>query len=238
MKKIDSQILCFRTAFTNSYLVKLPNGYLLVDTGYQNRYEQFLEELKATRIELHEITYLMLTHHHEDHAGFARKLLLNSKAKLVIHENALPFLAEGTHENRGEHWNPWVHQLITPFSRILSHKYPPLKIRKDDIILQNDNPMKISDLGLNGKIVYTPGHSSDSISLVLQDGKAIVGDAAMNLLNLGETRYRPFFIQDIDDVFGSWKKLIEFEVRTIYPSHGRPFSVEKLIRNLHSAKTS
>lgn len=217
-------------------MIKLPEGYLLIDTGYHDRYKQFLKQLKAAKIESNEITFLMLTHHHEDHVGFAEELRLDTGAKLIVHKYALPFLTRGTHENRGEHWNRTVHRLITPFSKILSHKYPPVDIRRDDIILHDNNPMKTSNLGLNGKIVCTPGHSSDSVSLILDDGKAFIGDASMNLLGLGETRYRPFFIQDRNEIFGSWRRLIESGARNLYPSHGKPFSVEKLVRNLDLSK--
>jgi hydroxyacylglutathione hydrolase len=195
-----------------------------------------LKELETAKIDPQEISYLVLTHHHDDHVGFARKFLLNSQARLIVHNNALPFLGKGIHDNRREHWNWWIHQLISPFSKILNHKYPPLNVRKDDIILHNDSPKTLLDLGLDGELISAPGHSSDSISIVLDDGNAIVGDVAMNLLNFGETKYRPFFIQDIEEIFRSRKKLIKFGTRTVYPSHGRPFSVEKLIRNLRFAE--
>ena len=76
--------------------------------------------------------------------------------------------------------------------------------------------------------MYTPGHTEDSISVLLSDGSAIVGDVAMNFLNICHTRHSPIYIQDFEEMYGSWKKLIEHGAKTIYPAHGKPFSAEEL----------
>lgn len=232
MKRISNQILSFKLGFTNNFLVKLQKGYLLVDTSYSNKFNQFLKKLEEANTTLTEISHLVLTHHHEDHAGFARKILDNSQTKLIVHNNAVHFLKLGIHDHRGKHWNGLIDQLLSSFSKLQKHNYPSLTIRKDDIILQNDDPKNLSDLGVEGKIIATPGHSSDSISLVFNDGNAIVGDAAMNLLNLGETKYRPFFIQNLDEIYRSWKKLINSGAKTLYPAHGTPFPIEKVSKEL------
>ena len=178
MKKISNKILSFKLGFTNNFLIKLQKGYLLIDTGYSNKYNKFLKELTKANIALKEISYLVLTHHHDDHSGFAKKILLKTQATLIVHKNALFFLNLGIHDKRGKHWNWAIDKFLTPLSKIQKHTYPPIKIRKNDIILQYDNSKILSEIGMEGKIITTPGHSSDSISLVFADGKAIIGDAA------------------------------------------------------------
>lgn len=232
MRRINDQILSFKLGFTNIFLINHSEGYLLVDTSYENKYPQFLKELKKAKINLTEINCLCLTHHHDDHTGFAKRILTKTPAKLIIHNNALPFLRLGKHDNRGVHWNWWLHKLLSPLSKAFNHNYPPFKIRKNDIILYDNCQKILTDLGLEATIIPTPGHSTDSISLIMHNGEAIVGDAAMNLLNLGETRYRPFFIQDIEKIYKSWRALIKFGAKTILPAHGKPFPANKLIRNL------
>ena len=230
MRKINDQILSVKIGFTNVFLIKILDGYLLVDTSYYKKYDQFLKELKLEKIDPKEISYLVLTHHHDDHAGFAKRLLVNSQARLIIHNNAIPFLKKGTHDNRGKHWNSWLQKMLNPFSKIMKHKYPGFKVQKEDIILQGDCSKNLLDFGIDGKIIYTPGHSSDSISIIFPDGNAIVGDVAMNLFNLGETKYKPFFIQNIDEIFESWKKLFGLGAKTIHPAHGNSFDIEELLR--------
>ncbi len=204
----------------------------MIDTGYPRQYELFLEKLREARIRISDISYLLLTHHHDDHAGFANRLLEKSEVKLIVHKNALPFLKKGQHHKKGEHLNWWVHAVISLFSRFLSHGYPSLDLRKDDIVVEDDESELLKGLGIDGKILYTPGHSIDSISVLLSNGDAFVGDAAMNFLNLSRIKYRPFFIQNIGDVFKSWSRLIEAGAKRIYPSHGKPFNADELIRNL------
>ena len=238
MKKINSQMLYFKLGFTNNFLIRLQKGYLLVDTSYSNKYKKFLKELQKANIALKEISYLVLTHHHDDHVGFARKILLNTQARLIVHNNALSFLKLGIHDKTGKHWNWAIDKILNPLAKVQKHTFPPFNIRKDDIILHNDNSKILSEIGLEGKIITTPGHSSDSISLVFANGEAIVGDAAMNIFNLGVTKYRPFFIQNIDDIFKSWKKLINSKAKILFPSHGKPIPIEKLKKTLANHKSS
>jgi len=238
LKRINDQIVTFRMGFTNDFLITLSDGYLLIDTGYYHKFDQFVAELKKAEIDLEEIRFLLLTHHHDDHVGFAREFLLKSPAKLIVHKNALPFLGLGIHDGRGEHWNHWVHRMLSPLSKVLNHQFPRLHVREDDVIIANGYSKALRKIGLEADLISTPGHSSDSTSIVTDDGVAIVGDTAMNLLNLGETRYLPFFIQDIEELFRSWRKLVSFGTKYVYPSHGRPFVVEKLIGELRVSNRS
>jgi hydroxyacylglutathione hydrolase len=232
METKSYSFLRMRLGFTNSYLLKGSKGYIMIDTSYPSQYERFLRKLRKAHIRISDINYLLLTHHHDDHAGFANRLLEKSEVKLIVHKNALPFLKKGQHHKKGEHFNWWVHAVISLFSGFLSHGYPSLNVHKDDIVIEDGNTEILKDLGIDGKILHTPGHSIDSISVLLTNGNAFVGDAAMNFLNLGRTQYRPFFIQNIGDVFKSWRLLIEAGAEKIYPSHGKPFNADELIRNL------
>lgn len=61
----------FNLGNTNCYLIKYPDGYLLIDNSNTKYYQKFIEELEKRNIDVSEIKYLLLTHHHYDHAGFA-----------------------------------------------------------------------------------------------------------------------------------------------------------------------
>ena len=62
----------------------------------------------------------------------------------------------------------------------------------------------MKDLGIDGEIIYTPGHSEDSISLVLDQGFAIVGD----LYDLNSAAL--FSDKKIND---SWKKILSHNIK-------------------------
>jgi len=83
-------------------------------------------------------------------------------------------------------------------------------------------------IDLDGKIISTPGHTRDSISLVFGDGDAIAGDAAADFLRWAGTKHCVISMNDLDAYYESWRKLAASGARTIFPAHGRPFPVARL----------
>ena len=72
----------------------------------------------------------------------------------------------------------------------------------------------------------------DVVSVLLDSGDAFVGDMAMNGLPLTLGPSLPIFAEDMSAVKNSWRKLIGMGVKKIYPAHGKPFPIEKLIRKV------
>jgi glyoxylase-like metal-dependent hydrolase (beta-lactamase superfamily II) len=214
---------------TNCYLVPCRGGYLQVDCGFPNEFDRYVKGLGQLGIDLSEIRYLLLTHHHDDHAGFAAELLEKTGVRLIVHERALPFLARGVFEGKGKLLNLRVKLLLGTFSFFRKRVFPPVVPRRGDYILQGDDRKLLRSLGIDGDILYTPGHTTDSISVVLSGGDALVGDLAMNFLKVCTIHYHPIAIVDIRDVYAGWEKVKRYGARTIYPAHGKPFGVERLV---------
>lgn len=80
---------------------------------------------------------------------------------------------------------------------------------------------------LQGKILFTPGHTSDSISLRIGD-VIFCGDAAMN--GVPSFKRITIWIEDRKDFYNSWDILIEEKADFIYPAHGKPFGSCDLIK--------
>ena len=95
-------------------------------------------------------------------------------------------------------------------------------------MIEGDNSDLLEEIGVEGVILHTPGHTRDSISVLLSDGSAFVGDAAMNFLWWTGIGHRPIVVEDLKAAYGSWRKLREHGARMIYPSHGRAFSATEL----------
>jgi len=111
-------------------------------------------------------------------------------------------------------------------------KFPPYKTRENDILVSEDIRLETIGINLKGKIIKTPGHTVDSISVLFDDGDCIVGDAAANMLRFAGTKYCVIFICNIDEYYKSWEKIISENSKRIFPAHGKPFSVEKLKINI------
>ncbi|MHC1685230.1 MAG: MBL fold metallo-hydrolase [Clostridiaceae bacterium] len=224
-----SKFYCLNLGITKCYLLKCIEGYLLIDTGYYTDYEKFNKQLEKINIKESEIKYLLLTHHHDDHAGFVAKLVEKTDCKVITHQNAIANLKEG----RSEHYSKPVNNRIKFVFSIfgLFHRkfeFPSVNIKEGDIVISKDESEVLKGIGIDGRILYTPGHTKDSISVVLSDGSAFVGDAAMNFLKFCGIKYRPIYIYDIDEVYKSWARLKEEGVKVVYPAHGNPFDISKL----------
>lgn len=203
---------------------------MLIDTSYAKDYKKFLMEMDKINIDISEIKYILLTHHHYDHTGFVTKLVEEVSCKIIVHKNGIEALKKGMSEDKMIPVNNRIKFVITIFK--LFHKkfeYLPVVITNNDIVIIGDDFDLLKEIGVDGKIVYTPGHTKDSISVVLSDGNAFVGDIAMNFLHFCGLKYRPIYIEDIKAVYESWDKLKKMGAEKIYPAHGNPFPIEKLI---------
>ena len=224
-----TEIQFIKLSYTNCYFLTCKEGYLLIDTSYPKDYEKFEKKIENLNINLTEIKYLFLTHHHDDHAGFATKLVENTGAKIIVHKNAIPYLEQGKPEEDAPPINKRVKFTFKLFEGFHDFSYPPVILSENDIILDGDDHELLKKLGIDGSILYTPGHTSDHLAIVLANGNAFVGDVAMNFLKFTGIKKRPIFAQDINTVFESWQKLIDHGAKTIYPAHGKPFDAKDLM---------
>ena len=217
---------------TNCYLLKSEDGRLLIDTSLPTCFRQFIRELRTVRIDLSEIRCLLLTHSHDDHAGFAAEVKDKASCKMIVHENATEALKNGCNKNVGRYLNKPASVFMSLYSWVKrrSWEYSPVTFDDDDIIVADHDDDVLKTLGIGGRILYTPGHTDDSLSVLLANGDAFVGDACMNIVSL--LHYRPVAMHNSDRVFESWRKIIESGAKTIYPAHGKPFAVEGLIRSM------
>ena len=102
--------------------------------------------------------------------------------------------------------------------------------RQEQIIVLKDKEFSLHDYGIEGKVIHTPGHSSGSVSILLDTGEAFVGDLAVNKFPLCLTPGLPIFAEDWPKLIESWQKLFDLGVKIIYPAHGDPFSAD-IIKN-------
>lgn len=215
---------------TRSYLLPCSGGHLLIDTSYPDRFSQFRKCLSEFGVDISSIRFLLLTHHHDDHAGFAAELVKASGCRIIAHRDAISPLKKGESLETMKPVNFRVKIVFSLFS--LFHRnfaFPMVRLGENDIVLEGDDFTFLKSIGVEGRIFHTPGHCSDSISVLMDDGCAFVGDAAMNFLHGTGIRHRPIFIEDIDAVYASWHRLAAQGAKIICPAHGKPFSAAKLI---------
>ena len=203
--------------FVNCYLIQGEKN-ILIDAGAPGMLKSFLKKLTQTGIQPADIDLILFTHGHFDHIGFASELKELSGATAAIHQREVEWLETGK-PVPPPGVTPWGKALISLIKLTSGVTLPPTQV---DIPL-SDNDFSLAEYGIPGRVIYTPGHSMGSVSILLDSGEAIVGDLAMNYWLMGLTPGLPIFAEDIEMVKDSWRKLLKEDIRVIYPGHGKPF---------------
>jgi hydroxyacylglutathione hydrolase len=220
---MKTEIHRFSLGIANCYLIK-EEGVILVDAGTPNREGKFLKTLKDLSIEPKDISLILLTHGHWDHIGSVHELKRLTGGKVAINQRE----------------KDWVEQALKPlppgislrgkiFGAILKMSMPLVNFpgTSVDLVLE-DEEFPLESYGIHGKVLYTPGHSLGSMSLLLDTGDAFVGDLAMNGLPLRIGPGMSVFAEDTGAVKESWRLLLERGAKLIYPGHGKPFKADAL----------
>jgi ribonuclease/clavin/mitogillin len=177
---------------TNYWVVSAGTSRLLVDLGWPGTMGQMLANLRRMDVPLDEIRYGLATHYHIDHAGLAQELKQAGVPLLVldVQLSAIPIMKWWTkpHDN-----------------------YVDITLHDNVVISFAESRSVLAQIGIPGEIVHTPGHSDDSVSLVLDDGSAFTGDLTHPAL-VGES--------DAAVVSASWRLLRDHGAVRVYPAHG------------------
>lgn len=178
---------------TNFWVVSNGTARLLIDLGWPGMFGALQASLRRMGIPLAELRYCLATHYHIDHAGAAQELKL-AGAPLLVMESQVEWVA------RMKRWTkPQDNYLdITLDGNVTICSF-------------QDSRDVLKRAGFAGEIIPTPGHSDDSVSLLLDDGSAFTGDLTP-----------PSFIsvEDGQVVRASWRRLRDAGARKIYPGHG------------------
>jgi len=177
---------------TNYYLLEINDGMLLIDNGWPGTLPKFLFVLKRKDVSPNKIKYLLVTHFHPDHSGLTQELK-DLGANLILMENQVNFTTamEELYKTKGLPFLP-----VTP---------------EKNIILTFANSRKfLASLGLEGEVIPTPGHSDDSVTLILDEGFAFTGDLS----------HRSILPEDDLTSRHSWDRIYQHQITRLFPAHG------------------
>ena len=214
----------------NNYLISTGVGYVLIDTGYEGGFKHFINKLKHFHINPKEIRYVFLTHAHDDHAGFLNEVLEATDAKVILHPKTIDRLKQGQNSFEGG----CSSRLAYLFCQVLAlcgkgeHKFPAIRDEFLPRLITTDSK-EFHTLQLPFKVLETPGHTADHISLLIDD-KLFCGDAAMNILP--SIKRVTIWIENLQQFKQSWQTILATASKIIYPAHGWAFSVSDLEKYL------
>lgn len=179
---------------TNFYVIGAGRTKLLVDLGWMGMLGALSAELGRKGIALTDITHGFATHYHLDHAGLAQELKATGTLLIITPEQ----LAAA----------PVMKQWAKPQDHYVDIVLNDAKTR---VVTLNESRAFLSDIGIDGELIHTPGHSDDSVSVLLDDGSVFTGDLT-----------HPAFAEekDAEVVAKSWNALRDKGATTVYPGHG------------------
>lgn len=154
-----------------AFLIVGSAGPVLVDAGLPGTERCIWAALRRRGRRPQELRGVVLTHAHLDHCGCLPVVLRASGAPLAAHP-----LAAAQMKGRPMPIPPGR----TPRGRTMAAFYSLFAWRLRMPDLPVDRPLAdgdtLDDWGLAARVLHTPGHSADSVTLLLADGRALVGD--------------------------------------------------------------
>jgi endoribonuclease LACTB2 len=177
---------------TNYWVISAGTLRVLVDLGWPGSMGTMRANLSRAGIPLGEIRYALATHYHPDHAGLAQDLK-DAGVPLLVIDVQVPFI-------------PLLKRYTKPQDR-----FTDISVHGNIVIAAGESRGLLERLGIGGEILYTPGHSDDSVSVLLDDGSVFTGDLT-----------HPMMVGDEDAaiVQASWQLLKQRGATRVHAGHG------------------
>ena len=177
---------------TNFWVVSAGRSRLLIDLGWWGMFSALTANLERMDIPLREIMHGVATHYHGDHAGAAQDLK-NAGMQLIVAEEQVDAIA-----------------LMARHAKPSDH-YTPIHSDGNLIVSCAGSCALLATLGISGQFVHTPGHSDDSITVLLDSGEAFTGDLTWPTFATEKT---------MDAVMASWARLRALGAKSVHAGHG------------------
>jgi glyoxylase-like metal-dependent hydrolase (beta-lactamase superfamily II) len=180
----------------------------IIDTGGRGSAPRIIEGLRELGKGVGDVTRILLTHGHQDHAGSASRLAAATAAPVHVHAGDAQHVREGTN-----------YQTLKPrtlLGRLILLRRPPTSVEATPIAAMISDGDEISGM----RVVHAPGHSPGQVVFLWprHGGVLILGDALFNLPYLAP----PPLYAELDSMLSSVHKIsgLDFEVACF--GHGRP----------------
>ena len=197
------------------YLIALPQNLVLVDAGFPGTMRLVAEALEELGREPSEVTDIVLTHAHPDHAAGLAEIVEVTGAQAWMHADDAALV------RAGRAYRPWT---VAPgdHNRLFAEQviknspttYEPVPVDHDIV------PGQTIDVAGGMRAIGTPGHTAGHLVYLWErdGGVLFVGDAAKNETCLEPATIYEDFAQGLEDL--TMIADLDFEVACF--AHGAP----------------
>ena len=198
----------------NVHLVIDGDEGALIDAGFPD------EQSIGKRLEMLrefpdlKLRYIVITHHHFDHASGAHRLREETGARIVMHKDEAPLLQRAASEELpSDVGGPEEHKKFAEQTR--RWREEAAKGQPDETVSDGDT-LRVG--GLTLRMVHTPGHTAGHLSPFLEDGRVLF--AGDNVLGVGTTVVPPPPHGDMAQYIESLRKMQSLEAELMCCGHG------------------
>ena len=215
----------------NVYLIESADGPILIDTGW--RTDEVVCAIDAALVSLGastaDLSQIILTHGHPDHAGLAATFREASGAPIALHASDWPmvdpvrrvdeaniarsmrwFLRNGLPDRSGD---------ARGARRSMSDRNPPFV---PDRALVDGEELTLGDFTF--RVIWVPGHSRGQVCLYDADWRIMISaDHVLPLISPNVGIYNPDDGDPLNDYVASLAKVRDLPVDVALPGHGQAF---------------
>jgi hydroxyacylglutathione hydrolase len=221
----DDDIKTIELSFVNAFLIRVDEGFILIDTGLAMHWKKLDGELDSAGCFPDKLKLVILTHGDFDHTGNCVKLKEKYNCRIAMHKDDSAMVEKGlTLKRNTRTLQAMVFSLIR---RLFRKKFTFDKFKPDIYLTDGQN---LTEYGFNAKIIHIPGHTKGSIGILTGDGDLFAGDTFTNRRNPEVANY----IENSLDLKNSIDRLKKMNIKMIYPGHGKPFEFKQIVGSYNS----
>jgi len=209
------RIIPLKLSMSNAFLLRGKKD-ILVDTGSPYDFPTLIRLLNKNGVEAGDLALIVLTHVHFDHVGTVAALVKQAKCPVTVH----CLEKENLELGQNAPIIP-VHPLGKMLMPFMGAGFAPTSA---DILV--DDALDLSPHGVAAQVIFTPGHTPGSVSILTGDHHAIVSDLCGGGWPLGQfqpsrPRYH-YWASNVNDVQSSLKRVFASQPTQIHVGHGGP----------------
>lgn len=210
--------------FAYSYLIETAEALFLVDAGMVGTGHRVLSRIAEIGRKPEQLLLALVTHAHADHFGGLAAVQEASDCAIVCHPTHADTLRTG-----GNLVSPGLNVFAKIYERIAHLTLPSIELPRLRRVSGIEDGATLDRFGLPGRVVYTPGHSTGDLTLVLDDGSAFVGDLVQGP-RIPKIMRPEFSIMavDVPAMFASWRVLLDSGAKVLYPGHGSIVGIDRI----------
>ncbi|GII55638.1 MBL fold metallo-hydrolase [Planotetraspora thailandica] len=200
------------------HVVRLPDGYALIDTGMPGSAPAILDALAQLGGRPADVRQIVLTHSHVDHMGSAADLVAATGARVLAGAVDAPFIRGAAPEPEPVHTpsERALHEQV--MARFADADLPPLRRLEVDADLHDGDTL--DDWGEPVHVLHVPGHTPGSIALHLPAGGVLFSGDIVATAE-GRVILGPFNVAR-EQAIASFRRLAALEVEILCVPHGEP----------------